>query len=218
MNKTVFIILATLGCSMVPVGAQESGRGMGAYVTGGTVGAGLGLSYRAAERCTLRGEWTHYSLTRTFSDNSIDYRAQVTLQSGAVYADYRPFAGGFRFTGGVSFLGPKADAEGQAVGGVFTINGHDYDATGESIKGTVKYPSVMPYLGLGWGYRPAGGLMVGLDLGAFLGKPKASLTYSQGILDVASAADLAAEEQQFRDKVERVKVFPVLKLGVGYSF
>jgi len=192
----------------------------GVYLTAGTGGAGLGLVQGLNDHFGLRGEYTTYTLKRTLDDSDITYKGDIKLQTAALYADYRPFKGVFRLTGGVTFQSPKGTLDGQFINGKIDINGTTYTIPNGSAKAEVKYPSVMPYLGLGWGYRGTGksGILVGFDLGAFIGKPKATVTYSQEVISAAKPADLAAEQKKFQDSVEKVNFYPIVKLGVGYSF
>jgi len=212
-------ILATASCSALQ--AQHSlDHTTGIYVTGGTTGIGLGLTQKVAEHWTVRAEYSSYSLSRSITDSDLRYDGTFKLRSAALFGDFRPFAGAFRITGGFSVLTPKVDAIATSSTGTYTINGTAYPAAGEYIKGSVKYPSVMPYLGIGWGYRASGqkGLLAGLDLGAFIGKPKVALTYSPGLIAAVPQADRDAEVRDFKDEVARISYFPVIKIGIGYAF
>lgn len=218
--KAILIPSLLAAASLPGLHAQGAfAHSTGIYAIAGTSGAGLGITQKLADFWTVRGEYSTYSLSRSFTADNIDYDGTFKLRSAALYADFRPFAGAFRITGGVSFLTPKVDATATSSG-TYTINGHSYSAAGEYIKGTVKYPSAMPYLGIGWGLRPDGksGLLVGFDLGAFIGSPTTTMTYSPGLVSAVPQADRDSQEQSFKDKVAKVSFFPVVKLGVGYAF
>jgi len=196
----------------------------GIYAIGGSGGIGLGVTKNLYDRYTLRGEWSSYSVDRAITEGDVTYDGRLKLQAAALYVDYHPFEGSFRLTAGLSLAGPRASMEGRATGGTITLNGNVYDATGEYVKAKVEYPSVMPYLGLGWGYRPSGkpGMMWGVDLGVFFGRTTASVTFSPGLVQAATQAghpeDLALEEQKFKDAADGIPIYPLVKVGIGYSF
>ncbi len=190
------------------------------YGAGGSEGYGLGIGKHINEKFTIRAEYLGWSADDIYTQNSIEYKVNLNLRGGGVFADFRPFEGNFRMVGGVTMRGSSAGLTGSASNGVFTIDGVDYSAAGESISGKIKFPSTMPYLGLGWGYNGFNkkGLSMGVDLGASFGKAKGELQFSQGLVTAAGASAIAAEQKKFNDEVNKLKFFPVVKVGVSYTF
>ena len=106
-----------------------------------------------------------------------------------------------------------------ATNGTVTINHVQYDASGQWAKGTIKFKSVSPYLGLGWGHRPErGGFGFFGDLGVAYGKPTVTLNVSDGLRQAAGDANIAAEQATLQDKANKAKFFPVLRIGVDYQW
>ncbi|MGR2682407.1 hypothetical protein [Chromobacterium haemolyticum] len=56
-----------------------------------------------------------------------------------------------------------------------------------------------------------------MDLGVAYGKPKATLTSSEG-LTTAAGADIEIERKKLQDDLDKLKVWPVIKIGWGYTF
>jgi hypothetical protein len=77
--------------------------------------------------------------------------------------------------------------------------------------------SLSPYLGLGYATRPkdAKGLGFNVDLGVLFQSPKASLTATGvGI----TQTDIDTQLKTMQDAADKLKLFPVLGLGVSYAF
>jgi len=193
------------------------------YGVVGTTGLGVGLGTQINPNLVLRGEFSRYKRSYSTKESGIDYRGDLQLQAGAVYADYHPFGGVFRVTAGLDFNAPKATLKAQTNSiGLVNVNGVPYPVPpGESITGDVQYRSTVPYFGVGWGLsgldKP--GPSFGLDIGANIGKARGSLSATNGLRAIPGFnANLATESDNFNRDVSRLKAFPVLKVSAGYAF
>ena len=102
---------------------------------------------------------------------------------------------------------------------MLVINGRSYAAAGKAVYGRIEWPSVMPYIGIGVGHaRATPGWGFFADVGVMIGKPKAHLTATPGLLQQVGAAELEAERRELQDKADDYGVYPVLKIGVSYTF
>jgi opacity protein-like surface antigen len=220
-----FVIAAAMMAAMASSAfAAESGAAnVVVYGVAGTGGAGIGAGFQPMKDVVLRAEIAKYTKSYTKDETDLSYTGDLKLSTQAIYADYHLFGGGFRLTGGVEFGGPKAQLMGKPNNGMsYTLNGNTY-AVGadDKITASIKYPSAMPYVGIGWGLGDfnKSGFRMGVDLGANIGKPKANVA-ATGVLTSLPGfeADLAAENQKLNDDVRSVKAFPVLKLSIGYAF
>lgn len=199
---------------------KDSGpANIGFYGVAGSGGYGLGVIKHINPHFGLRAEASTFSYNDTYTQDAVTYDVGLKLRDAGIYADYRPFAGNFRLVGGVTINTPSASMSAQPAGGFFTLNGNQYDATGESISASIRFPSSMPYVGLGWGYGGYGktGLSFGVDIGAAIGKPSFTYTASSG-LTTAAGADLQAEADKFAAEVQKIKFYPAFKIGVSYAF
>jgi len=218
---------ATLGLAALMLAstavAQTGKPNVLVYGVVGTTGLGIGFGTQASPYLAFRGELSRYTRSYTTTENNIDYRGDVKLQAGAVYADFRPFGGVFRVTAGLDFNTPRANVRAQPNGlGLVEVNGVPYPVLpGESINGDIRFRSTSPYLGIGWGLsnldRP--GPRFGLDLGVNIGKARGKLTATDGLRALPGFNEnLAAESNNFNNDVSSVKAYPVLKVAVGYAF
>ena len=92
-------------------------------------------------------------------------------------------------------------------------------AAGEILTLDARFPTVSPYLGVGWGHKQASnGPAFFFDLGAAIGRPKVKLTATPGLVALAGQSNIDAEQAAAQDKADRFRVFPVVKLGFGYAF
>jgi len=139
------------------------------------------------------------------------------------YVDWFPFGNGFHVTGGVHVRKFQAVGHRQSDTGL-----------GKFVTGKVKYPSVAPYLGVGWGYHNTQkrGFGVVFDLGVtFLGEPgirlllddtfrKATDAIGKLIPGAKSERDalLAGERRKLLNMTSRFKLFPQAYVGVSYRF
>jgi hypothetical protein len=188
------------------------------YVGIGTTGLEVGWGQALSERSGIRIDAEFLSYKRNFSTNDTDYDAKLKFGNVGVFYDY--FMGStFRLTGGALIGQRKLDGTGRPTGGVININGTSYPAAGESLTLDARFPTVSPYLGLGWGHKQASnGPAFFFDLGAAIGRPKVKLTATPGLVALAGQSNIDAEQSAAQDKADKFRVFPVVKLGFGYSF
>lgn len=206
------LLIAAMAWSARPAHAAEAFAGIG------STGVEIGVAQRMGGTTGLRASAEFLSLGRDFERNGATYDTRLKFSSLGLYGDY--FLGaGFRLTGGALFGTRKASGNAVASNGTITINGTTYPAAGESVEAEVKFPSAAPYLGVGYGHHSSGkGLGFYFDLGAAWGKADARLTPSAGILAAAGQANIDAEQANLQESADKLKVYPVVKFGVGYSF
>lgn len=135
------------------------------------------------------------SLSHTFTSDSTQYDANLRLIHGSAFADFFPAASivPIHLSAGVIFGGDQitGDATPGALG-TYTINGVTVTPTdGEKISAKLEWPTVRPYVGIGFGHNPVAkpGFSFATDLGVAFGKP--SVTYgfirsSRWLLRIAS--------------------------------
>jgi hypothetical protein len=213
--------LHVVGLSLALLSGPALAQGVGVYGVGGSGGLGVGLNLPVGPAFGIRGEIASLTESDTYTEDQITYKGDLKLKGNGVFVDFRPFMGSFRLVGGATFGGSSASLDAQATDGTVTIDGRRFDASGNSLHADIKYPSTMPYLGVGWGHGRFNepGWTFGLDLGFSIGKPKVNLTGSGGLLAQPGAqAAIAAEERKVQDDLNSARVLPVIKLSVGYQF
>ncbi|MEZ5650426.1 MAG: hypothetical protein R3E87_07730 [Burkholderiaceae bacterium] len=192
------------------------------YVHGGLPTLGLGIAQPINERMVLRADYASTgSLDDRVSEEGIDYRATGRLARFALFADWFPGGGSFRFTGGITFNQSKLDMNAVPTGNTLEIGGQTYPVTAnDRFDVTIDYPDVTPYLGIGWGSRRTDpGWHFSADMGVSIGRASLSSRLS-GQLAGAPGIDAAVDRElaELRDGVGKVRVLPQFMFGVGYRF
>ena len=193
------------------------------YIKGGILGAGLGYAYGVDRRFTLRAEAT--TVGRINHDRHIsgsDYQFRLKNDVAMIAADYFPFDAGFRVTLGLGVRDTKVSG-----------SSNNFDGTslgaGESVRASVRWPTVAPYLGIGWGHhngqanKPGWGFVA--DIGAYYGKPDVTLTANASALarlDAQSGgqgqARVNKELDRLNNEARKLRFFPVVQVGLSYRF
>jgi len=195
-----------------------------AYGNIGVPGAMLGYAHSLNSSFGLRADVaTLGSIRRDFTESGITYQGKIKSNRLGLYADYFPLQGGFRLTGGLSFgntrvhLKSKFDGTTAVTVGSQTLT----PSSNDYLSAEMKFPTTMPYLGIGWGHQAREqGLGFVADLGVLIGKAK--LNTSQNLVanypGLISQADVDAETQKLRDGVGDVKVIPQVSVGLSYRY
>jgi hypothetical protein len=204
MKKALVFAAALAAC-----GAAHA-TGVGVRI--GTTGLGVDVAHNLLPTLDARvgysgGSWGYDSSTAGAS-----YTGDVKLSNLNALLDFHPLGPLFRLTGGVIFNKNKYEATGTPNGQAGSFN-----ATVESGK------TAAPYLGIGWGNVAGMGVNFYADLGVmFMGTPKASISANCSGLSGAQCTSLqnqvAAEQQNLQDKLDRFKAYPVLNIGVTIGF
>lgn len=214
----------------------------------GTQGVGFNLGYEFNRYLKLRfrAAWLSYTYNTDWED--ADVEAKLNGNNSGILLDVHPFAGKFRVSAGVNFnpLSVEADAtmENDAIqehaGKIYTWGGYDYrvsDQNGEdaSVHAQYKWRTAQPYLGIGWSSDGDGdrSLYFSFDLGVnFMGSGNFSISHSGATIeqrpvgsekwdkvDDALLRDSVKEEgKDFFKIADKIYVYPVLQIGMGYRF
>jgi hypothetical protein len=208
-----FVVAACAACACLPASAGEVFAGLG------TTGVELGFATKLAPPLGFHVDAEFLSLKRKFEDNGATYDTKLKFSNLGLYGNLF-LTERFRITAGAVMGSRKVEGTGVTTGGTVTINGVSYPvAAGESVTVDAKFPSVSPYLGLGFGHATeTDGLGFYFDLGAVFGRPKAKLTPSANLLAQAGQANVDAEQAKLQDKMNKLRVYPVIKLGLSFGF
>jgi len=194
----------------------------------GTLGVGVHLIVPVQDNvlnARLGFNGANYSYSGSTSDVNYDFK--LKLQTIDALLDWYPMSGSFHLSAGLFHNGNKISSVAKATtNGSYTINGNSYSTSEVGVvDGAVEFKSAVPYLGLGWG-NPVGrekGWGFTSDMGMiFQGTPNANLT-SNGCVASAQicaqfASDLSVENVNLEQKTNNFKLYPVVRIGVSYSF
>lgn len=202
------------------------------YTKLGVPGVAVGAAYGLTEQFSLRADFsTIGSINRDFSRRSIDYTAKLKSNISTFSLDYFPFSNGWRLSAGLAAVQAKLTAEGKSKQtGTITIGGTTYGYGPEDrVNAQVKFPDTMAYLGLGYGHNVKGqqkGFGFIADLGAYFGRTETTLTVNDSLYqkmvtvagqDVADQ-NIARERNSLANKADKLKVLPVVFVGLSYYF
>lgn len=247
-QKIAGVLAAVAVCFALPAAAEGIGNKMEAYGTVGLTGVGGGIGYGINEKFTVRSDVSLMGFSKKFDEDDLSYKAKFKNHKINFYGDYFPAGNGFRLTAGLGLGKTELSATGHVRNSdkaTFNLGDKNYEVKldgNDTAEAKVKYPSVSPYFGIGWGHNVAqkasGSWHFNADLGVSVGSPKTSLSLNNSLNDklVAVQADgavgddqkaaaqaeinnrVAAEEKKLKDRVGKYKVVPTLSVGVSYRF
>ncbi len=192
----------------------------------GTPGFGGSASWRFADHFGARAGLSYFSYSKTGNNiEGIKYNTDLRLMSEPLGVDIYPWKeSSFRITVGILLnqneLTGVVPQDPVAGGTLITINGTGYFSDGiGDLNLKIKQQAVSPYISVGASYYfdKAKHWSLSGELGvAYTGNPQATLT--TGIPNTVNPADLNAEAKQIENWAGKYKFFPILRLGVNFSF
>ena len=189
----------------------------------GTTGVGGEIAKLLAPHVAVRVGGSYFSESVSKTQSNVAYNASLKVHTGSLLLDLFPASrGNFHVTVGAVTNPLSISATAQPTGGTYTLNGQSYTAAQVgTLSATGTFPSVGPYVGLGFG-TPAssgGALKLLLDLGVVIGQPTISLTATGAAGNPQLASSLAAQQDTTQTDVRKyLKVYPVIALGLAYRF
>ncbi|MCY7315677.1 MAG: hypothetical protein LH480_08680 [Rubrivivax sp.] len=212
---TLFVALSSAGVLL----ASPAAAG-GVYGPVGFPGAGLGFALPLSPQFGLRIDAASIGQRRdTRHEEGIDYDGRLKADRLRLLADWFPFAGGFRLTGGVTANQYRLDLLASGAGGSLTLGNTRYTTSAnDRFAVQLRLPRSTPYFGFGWGHQSGNGLRWSVDVGAMLGKATVSYSLTGPIAQRAAQTDIDVELAELRSGVGRVRAVPQLSLGLGYNF
>jgi len=214
------IVVAVLSGGFAPVAFAAGLEDIDIELKGGTLGMGGEINYAINPMFTVGLGLNTFTQNLNQTDSDIEYDVEFKLQTFALLGSYHPFEGVFRLTGGLMLNGNKL-SETAKLTGTYDIGGTTYTATEVgTLKSTVDFNAIAPYLGLGWGKSAGSGFGVTFDIGVlFQGSPNVSMTANgTAANNPVFMAKLKAEEADAADGLKGFTMWPVMSLGLNYRF
>ena len=189
-----------------------------------TLGNGLDISKSISEDFSLRFNINGLNYSDTQTDSDTEFEGTLNLLTAGVLVDYYPFTTNFRLSTGLYYNGNNFTGTAKPTAGTtIDIDGTTYSITDiGSLDSKITFNTISPYLGLGWGNDARDkGWGFTFDLGVlYHGQGKSDLTAN--VINPAIAAqiesDIVKEEASINDDLGKVKLYPVVSLGVNYTF
>lgn len=213
--------MATLVLAALPMygSAAEGAVRLDAHVS--TLGSGLEIGTALSESYSARLGFNTFKFSSNTDSGGLHYTGDLKLSSVSALVDWRPFRGVTHVTAGVLFNSNKLELGATTTPGAYSFNGAIYNsAGGDTVTTAIDFNKVAPYLGIGWSGQPKKqGFSFSTDIGIlFQGSPHATVT-TTGTWGGADPAQLAADAQtQLNSDLSNFKYYPVLSVGIGYTF
>jgi hypothetical protein len=207
-----------------------------------TLGAGIEVATPLARKFNLRGGFNMFRYSRPIADNGIQYDGQLRFQSAEAHLDWFPLRDRFPFRGFhvspglLLYNGNQITATASVPGGqTFSAGGTTYESDPSNpVTGTGKLdfmreaPSIM--VGIG-NLVPRNGRHFSFlfEVGAaYQGRAHVALNLAGNVCDTTgtfcrsisgdSAVQANIQAQQVKLQNDIYRFFPIVSLGVGFSF
>ena len=222
--KKLNLILFTLSISFIAHGQSEQPSGdynLGFRVAPriSTLGAGLEVAKGFTPNFGVRAGFNYFSYAYEATESDVSYDLELELKSFAVFADWHPFKGAFRLSGGFLINGNGLTGNAKPTTPV-EIGGTDYNL--DSVDLDISYNSLAPYLGLGWdttfGDEDNWGFVFDLGL-IYSGSAEAALTAKgPGTSEALYEENRKKEQDELQNDLDSLKWWPVISAGLVYQF
>ncbi|MBU0549730.1 MAG: hypothetical protein KKH80_01080 [Candidatus Omnitrophica bacterium] len=223
---TVLFMVLFLSLSFSVVDArefyeEEEGK-FALGIKAGTLGAGIEGIMRLNSNFNAKLGVNAFQYDYSGTEDGIEYDFDLELFSVSALLDWHPFKNSFRITSGALYNQNSLDMNAKTASS-YTIGSATYTAAQVgSLTGELDFDEVNPYLGIGWGNAVGKNKQwsFSFDIGVvYQGSPKVDLS-ANGTLsgNAAFQANLDREEQNLEDELEDYQFYPVISLGVCYSF
>lgn len=182
----------------------------------GTLGPGVEAGWRWNEQWGARAGFNGFATPFVYHDKDSDLVSRLTLLSAGLTADYYPFGGDFRFSGGARLAANRID------GHMRNFKKH-VKGKGGDISVTIKDPltdfsitqnALQPYIGAGYSLEIEERVSLALDFGMlYAGTPQIT-AHSQYF----SQHQVDRELDKARDRIAAFKIYPVIQIGLNIKF
>ena len=182
-----------------------------------TLGAGIEAGYRANELWQLRAGVNGASGNFVYKRSDYDLHSRFSLLNAGVTADYFPFAGDFHLSGGLRLSANRIEGRVKNLHGKLK-NGANVFVPNPLTDFTVTQNVIQPYLGAGYSVKIREGVALKFDLGAlYAGTPDLDVDSRANKLGF-SRKDIRREIARAQDRISPFKVYPVVQVGLKFSF
>ena len=216
-TTTLFIFSTSLLMAQTPMELNTA-------LKAGTLGYGFDVSTPINKSISARFNLNGLSYTDSQTSDGNDFVGTLDLFTAGALVDYYPFENNFRLSSGLYYNGNGFSGTVTPSSTVTVdINNKEYSAAELGhLDSTVSFNTIAPYLGIGWGNDTHDkGWGFTFDLGVmYHGTPNVDLTAVDVNPTVANeiVQNLAVEEQNANNDLSSYKFYPLLALGVNYSF
>lgn len=220
--------LVTAALAAAAAARADDGSTIGIDLNAGLLtgfGADIALPINNYVGVRATGAGYSYSRSNLQYGSSVAWDGKLRIFDAGLLLDIYPFGGSLRLTGGMLKDGTKLTLSASSLNSL-TLNGNTYTPGEIGVaNGSLSFKNSVPYVGIGAG-NLAGtrGFHVVADVGVLLtGKPTVALAATCGsalttTLCSQLQTDVAAEQTKMQADVNKLSLWPAIRLGLGYSF
>jgi len=188
----------------------------------GTAGIEAQAAVRVTKRFAVRAGANILEFDRVEDIDDITYDLDVSATTASVFADLRPFANAFTLTAGGYFGGRRLDLVATPQGN-FTIDDIEFTpAQVGDLTGSLDLGSTAPFVGLAFDntFQGKPGIGVRFGAGVAFGKADVELASSGGLFSAEPILLQAIEQEEasIQDDITLLRFYPVVSLGLTWSF
>ena len=182
----------------------------------GTLGPGIEGGWRMNEYWGARAGINGFATKFTYHDKDSDFVNKLMLLNAGVTADYYPFQGNFRLSGGV-----RASAN-KITGKVLNLkkqSKHFSVIIADPLTDyTMRQNAIQPYIGAGYQLEIKERVSLNLDFGMlYAGAPDLSVHSRAGEFGF-TPRQINREIEKARNRLAPFQVYPVVQLGFNIKF
>lgn len=222
MNKKFFKTIALLSTILFSVNSFSKNENL--FFSGfqfGTLGAGVNFGYNFNDFFSLRANVNGMKVSKNINVGDLRYEGNARLLTAGIIADYHLFENGFRISSGIYYNGNKIYGHGYSRKNYYGVNPNDFGYE----EASVKYNKISPYLGIGYDNKFSENFSFVSDIGLlYQGKgnvKNSTVCYDQFICNALNDKINEENESQkykINDKSKKLQFYPVLSVGIKYSF
>ncbi|MBL1294616.1 MAG: hypothetical protein COB61_012210 [Thiotrichales bacterium] len=213
--KTLFVA-STLFISQQSFADTAFGIGVG------TLGGKLQLAQSLTKNTNLRLEYNGANYNTNGATSGVDYDLDLELSSVGLLFDWHLLNNSFRITLGGLYNDNGISAVSSLGNSSFEVGNMSFtSAQVGRLEGDIEFNTFAPYLGIGWGRAVHKGYSFNLDIGVVMqGNPEVNLSSIGGTLsnNTLLLNEIEAEERELQNDLDNFDLYPVISLGVNYTF
>ncbi|MFK5976116.1 MAG: hypothetical protein QM493_06375 [Sulfurovum sp.] len=239
MNNMKILLITLLASSLLTAGGKDTIKAeseplpieeLPNYYTSlkvGTLGVGVDFAIPLTQSLFLRLNVNGAKFDIDTSRESVNYSSTVELLTAGAILDYYPYSDNqFRVSAGAYYYANKVTSHGTPDIGNYNIGGTIYtSAELGSVDVTLDFPQFAPYIGIGYGGKERSkGWNWGIDVGVMYhgdGDLGMSVNRSATIKDARYTTiltDAQIERKNMEDEIRAIPIYPVIMIGLTYSF
>lgn len=219
LRKNRFCVAAMLACLGATAHAEST---VSAKIS--TLGLGAEYVYALKPKLSIVGGINGHSYDHNQNTDDVDFEGNLKLSTVFAGVRYLPWEGAFFLGGSLYINNNKVSLKAQPKSNEFKFNGVSYTTNQlGSVKIDADYPTLAPALSLGWQAKLFGSNVTFTpEFGVlFTGAPELDTSVTckadQATCDKAKS-DIDVERKKIQKDLDKITVYPLISLGLGYTF